>query len=139
MTKILIADDHEIVRNGLRSIIADIPDMEVTGEACNAEELLRKVRENCYDVIVLDISLPDARWLDIMEGLKRENSRIPVLILSTYPEEQYAVRAYRVGAAGYFKKEEASNELAGAIRTVSGGGRYFDSSLVRSMAGDSNE
>ena len=134
MTKILIVDDHAIVRDGLRLIIGDVPDMEAAGEARNGNEVLEKVRRDCYDLVLLDISLPRMDGLEVLKILKREKPDLPVLILSMHPEEQYAVRAFKAGASGYLTKEGASKELIAAIRKVSRGEKYVTPSLAQKLA-----
>jgi len=105
MLKILIADDHPVVRRGLKQIIADTPDMAVGDEATDGREVLSKVRASDYDVVLLDIGMPGMDGLDVLTQLKHEKPRLPVLMLSMYPEEQFAVRALRAGASGYLTKE----------------------------------
>lgn len=134
MIRILIADDHIVVHRGLRQILGDEPDMSVVGEALNAQEVLALVRKRDWDVVVLDISMPGKSGLDIIEELKQERPNLPVLILSMHPEDRYAVRALRVGAAGYLTKESAPEELVKAIRKVVTGGRYVSPSLAERLA-----
>jgi DNA-binding NarL/FixJ family response regulator len=134
MLRILIADDHPIVRQGLRQIIAETSDMAVADEASNGWEVLSKVRAGYYDVVLLDISMPGRSGVDILKELKNERPGLPVLILSIHPEEQYAVRAFRTGASGYLTKESAPDELVAAIRTVSKGRKYVSSSLAEQLA-----
>lgn len=136
MLRILIADDHPIVRQGLRQIITETSDMVVADEASNGWEALSKVRASYYDVVLLDISMPGLYGLDIIRQLKNERPGLPVLILSIHPEEQYAVRAFRAGASGYLTKESAPDELLAAIRKVSIGGKYVSSSLAERLASD---
>lgn len=136
MLKILIADDHPVVRQGLKQIIADSRDMAVGDEATNGWEVLSKVRASEYDVVLLDIAMPGMDGLDVLTQLKRERPRLPVLMLSMYPEEQFARRALRAGASGYLTKESAPDELVGAIRKVSTGGKYVSSSLAEKLAHD---
>ncbi len=136
MLRILIADDHPIVRQGLRQIITETFDMVVADEASNGWEALSKVRASYYDVVLLDISMPGLHGLDIIRQLKNERPRLPVLILSIHPEEQYAVRAFRAGASGYLTKESAPDELLAAIQKVSIGGKYVSSSLAEKLASD---
>ena len=136
MLRILIADDHPIVRQGLRQIITETSDMVVADEASNGWEALSKVRASYYDVVLLDISMPGLHGLDIIRQLKNERPGLPVLILSIHPEEQYAVRAFRAGAAGYLTKESAPDELLAAIQKVSIGGKYVSSSLAEKLASD---
>ncbi len=136
MLRILIADDHPIVRQGLRQLIAKTNDMVVTDEAGNGLEVLSKARASNCDVVLLDISMPGLHGLDIIRQLKSESPRLPILILSMHSEEQYAVRAFRAGASGYLTKESAPDELLAAIRKVSKGGKYVSSSLAEKLASD---
>ena len=136
MLRILIADDHPIVRQGLRQLIAKTNDMVVTEEAGNGWEVLSKARASHCDVVLLDISMPGLHGLDIIRQLKNESPRLPILILSIHSEEQYAVRAFRAGASGYLTKESAPDELLAAIRKVSKGGKYVSSSLAEKLASD---
>jgi two-component system invasion response regulator UvrY len=134
MIKVLIADDHPIVRQGLRQILSGIPDMEVAGEAINAQETLDQVRAGGWDVLVLDITMPDRSGFDILKELKHEQPDLPVLVLTIHGEEQLAVRVLRAGASGYLTKENAPAELVKAIRKVVGGGKYISSSLAETLA-----
>ena len=131
--RILIADDHPIVREGYKKILSDTPDMIVADEAENGQEVLNYIRKKNYDLILLDISMPGRSGLEILKELKNERPRLPVLILSIYPEEQYAVRAFRAGASGYLTKASAPNELISAIRKISQGGRYISASLAEQL------
>jgi len=134
MIKILIADDHAIVREGLKQIISGTPDMAIVAEASNGEDVLEKVSANKYDVILLDISMPGRSGLDILRQLKIEKPKLPIMMLSVHPEEQYAVRALRAGASGYLTKESAPDELIAAIRKISQGRKYVSSSLAEKLA-----
>lgn len=134
MIKILIADDHAIVREGLKQIVADTSDMIVTAEASDGHEVLALLSKNNYDVVVLDMAMPGLTGLDILKQIKRETPKLPVLILSVHPEEQYAVRSLKAGASGYLTKESAPDELITAIRKVSMGGKYIPSSLAEKLA-----
>jgi DNA-binding NarL/FixJ family response regulator len=136
MLKILIADDHPVFRRGLKQIIDDTSDMTVSDEAINGWEVLSKVRASNYDVVLLDISMPGKDGLEVLAQLKHEKPQLPVLMLSMYPEEQFAVRALRAGASGYLTKESAPDELVGAIRKVSAGGKYVSSALAEELALD---
>jgi len=136
MIKILIADDHPIVRKGLKEIIEVTPDMMVGDEASNGQEALEKVRKNDFDVVLLDISMPGRSGLDILKELKSEKPELSVLILSMHPEEQYAVRVLKAGASGYLTKESAPDELIAAIRKASIGRKYISSSLGEKLAFD---
>ncbi len=134
MMRILIADDHAIVRQGLRQTVAGQPDMIVAGEAQNAHETLKLVREQEWDVVVLDITMPGRSGLDLLIELKRERPHLPVLILSMHSEEQFAVRALKARASGYITKQSAPKELIKAIRKVQQGGKYVSPSLAESLA-----
>lgn len=134
MIKILIADDHRIVREGLKQILAETPDMIVADEANNAQEVLRKVWDNDYDVLLLDISMPGRSGLDILKQLKSDRPKLSVLVLSMYSEEQYALRALRAGASGYMTKESAPDELIEAIRKVSTGRKYISPTVAEKLA-----
>ncbi|HNZ65153.1 MAG TPA: response regulator transcription factor [Smithella sp.] len=134
MIRILVADDHAVVRQGVKQILADVQDMTVKDEAQNGSETLKKVAENEYDVVLLDISMPGRSGLEVLEDIKTQHPKLAVLILSMHPEEQYAVRALRAGASGYLTKASAPQELIGAIRKVAGGGKYVTSSLAEKLA-----
>ncbi len=136
MLRILIADDHPIVRHGLRQLIAKTTDMVVVDEASDGWEVISKVGASDCDVVLLDISMPGLNGLDIIRQLKKESPRLPILILSMHSEEQYAVRAFRAGASGYLTKQSAPDELLAAIRKVSIGGKYVSSSLAEKLASD---
>ncbi len=136
MLKILIADDHPILRQGIKQIIEEAPDMEVTGEASNGAEVLTKVYNNDFDIIVLDITMPGRSGLEALKQLKNEKPKTPVIILSMHPEEQYAVRALKAGASGYLTKASAPEELVTAIRKVAQGGKYISSTLAEILASD---
>lgn len=134
MIRILIADDHAIVRAGLRQFIADQADMEVTGEAASGSETVAAVRAAEFDVVLLDISMPDKNGIDTLRLLRHVRPELPVLMLSAYGEDQYAVNVLRAGAAGYVSKEAASTQLVGAIRTVVQGRKYVSPSLAQILA-----
>ena len=134
MIKVLVVDDHPIVRHGLKEILAEEPDMEVSVEATNAAELMQQVQERQWDVIVLDITLPDRSGVDVLKDVKAMYPELPVLILSMHPEEQYATRVLKAGAAGYVTKKSAGDELVTAIRKAVSGGRYVSPSLAEKLA-----
>ncbi len=136
MIKILIADDHAVVREGLKQIISETPDMRVTDEANNGQEVLNKVSEQHYDVVLLDITMPGPSGLDVLKQLKSKKPKLPVLMLSVHPEEQYAVRTLKAGASGYLTKGSATDELIAAIRKISTGKKYVSSSLAEKLAFD---
>jgi len=134
MIRILMADDHAIVREGLKHIIAKTDDMTVSGEADNGQQLLDKVREQRFDVLLLDIGMPGRNGLEVLKQIKTDLPRLPVLVLTIYPEEQYALRVLRAGASGYLTKESAPERLVEAIRKVSAGGRYVSPTLAERLA-----
>jgi len=132
--KILIADDHVIVREGLKQIVAETSDMVVAGEAADSRQTLDLALQQDWDVVLLDISMPGRGGIDTLKELKHGKPELPVLVLSMYPEEQYALRALRAGASGYLTKESAPDELIGAIRKVAQNGRYISNSLAEKLA-----
>ncbi len=134
MIRILIADDHAIVRAGLKQFIADQIDMEVTGEAATGAETVALVRAQPFDVVLLDISMPDRNGVDTLKSLRQITPELPVLILSAYSETQYAVNLLRAGAAGYVNKEAASTQLVSAVRTVVQGRKYVSPALAQILA-----
>ncbi|HOJ51256.1 MAG TPA: response regulator transcription factor [Syntrophales bacterium] len=131
--RLLIADDHPIVREGLKKIIAADQEMEVVAEAGTGEEVLALLKGKKFDCIILDISMPGENGLVITREIKSHHPQLPVLIVSMYPEEQFAIRAFRAGASGYLTKTSAPTELLAAIRKVSKGGRYVSSSLAERL------
>ena len=136
MTRILVVDDHAIVRQGLKQILADTPDLVVAGEASTGQEALEKVRTGEWDVVVLDISLPDRSGLTVLEQLKSQYPELPVLVLSMHAEEQYALRVLKAGAAGYLPKESAPEQLVSAIHKVSRGGKYVSPTLMEKFVSE---
>jgi DNA-binding NarL/FixJ family response regulator len=136
MIKVLIADDHPIMREGLKLILRDTLDIAVAGEASSAQETLQQVLEKDCDIVLLDISMPGRSGLEILNQLKSLKPYVQVLILSTYPEEQYAVRALKSNAAGYLTKSSAPEELITAIRKTAQGGKYVSAALAEKMAFD---
>ena len=136
MIKILIADDHAIVREGLKQILSETPDLVVVAEASSGQEVLEKISKNDLDLVVLDIAMPGRGGLDILKEIKTQKPRLPVLMLSMYPEEQYAIRVLKSGASGYLTKESAPSELVMAIRQISQGKKYISPSLAEKLAID---
>lgn len=136
MTRILIVDDHEVVREGVKTILSEQTGTAVFGEAVAGPEALRFVREQEWDLVVLDLSLGDRSGLDVLKELKNIRPKLPVLILSMHSEEQYARRAFRAGAAGYVTKDSSRAELAEALNKVAAGGKYVSSSLAEKLIVD---
>jgi two-component system invasion response regulator UvrY len=132
---VLIADDHAIVRQGLRQILSETEDLVVAGEADDGAEALALARQQQWDVFLLDISMPNRNGIDTLKQLKREFPKLPVLILSMHAEDQYAVRAIQSGAAGYLTKQSAPEQLVTAIRQVSMGKKYISPTLAEKLAG----
>lgn len=132
--KILIADDHTVVREGLKVILSKLTGVAQIEEVTNGTDALKKIENNIYDLVILDISLPGMSGPEILKNLKIRNIVTPVLILSMHPEEQYALRALRSGASGYVTKDRAGEELLAAIRKISSGGRYLSSELTEYIA-----
>ena len=134
MIKILLADDHTLVRKGIIQILLDVPELDSVDEADDGMEALKKVGNNTYDIVLLDISLPGRSGLEVLKQIKLMKPDLPVLMLSMHPEEQYAVRSIRAGASGYMTKGSAPDELLKAIRKVAKGGRYITSTLAEKLA-----
>lgn len=132
--KILIADDHAIVRHGLKQILADEFKKATFGEARNGQEVLDFVWKDNWDVVVLDITMPGRSGLEVLKEIRKARPRLPVLVLSMHPEDQFAVRVLKSGASGYMTKESAPNELVGAIRKIMAGGRHISTSVAEIMA-----
>jgi two-component system invasion response regulator UvrY len=134
MIKILIADDHAIVREGLKQIVAEEKDMLVAGEAGNTNEMFELLKKEDFAIIILDISMPGRSGLEALKFLKKNYPQVPALILSMFSEEQYGLRALKAGAAGYLKKVSAPTELVSAIRKIVNGGKYINQSLAEKLA-----
>lgn len=134
MIKVLIADDHPVLRRGLRQILEEAPDILVGAEVGTAHEVLSAVREQSWTVVVLDISLPGGNGIDLIKDIRRERPDSRVLILTAHSEEQYAVRALKAGAAGFLNKESAPAKLLEATRRVASGGRYVSPALAETLA-----
>jgi DNA-binding NarL/FixJ family response regulator len=132
--KVLIADDHAIVRRGVRHILSDAFETLMVGEAQNTQETLQLVREQDWDIAVLDISMPGRNGLEALKELKQMRPKLPVLILTTHSEEQYAIRVLIAGAAGYMTKESAPERLIEAIRKVTKGGKYISPAVAEILA-----
>jgi DNA-binding NarL/FixJ family response regulator len=134
MIRIIIVDDHAILRRGLSQIIAENADMQVVGEAESSSEALRLLREKPCDVVLLDVSLPDRNGIETLKLVRREMPKLRVLMLSMHPENQYAVRALKAGAAGYLNKQSAPSQLVSAIRQVQRGGKYLTPAVAEELA-----
>lgn len=131
---VLIADDHAIVRQGLKQILSETDDLLVAGEADDGAEALNLARQQTWDVFLLDVSMPNRNGIDTLKQLKKEFPRLPVLILSMHPEEQYAVRALKAGASGYLTKQSAPELLVTAIRQVASGKKYVSPAVAQQLA-----
>jgi len=138
MLKLLIADDHSVVRRGLRQILEETPDIEVGDEAVDGNEVLEKVRGGSWDALVLDITMPGRNGLDILKEVKAEYPLLPVLILSMHAQEQFAARVLKAGASGYLPKESAPEELVKAVRKICAGGRYITTEQAENIVSHFN-
>jgi two-component system invasion response regulator UvrY len=136
MIKILIADDHAIVRRGLKQILEDVPFVGSVDEAANGQEVLTRLQKKTYDLVMLDISMPGRSGIEVLKELKSEWPKLPVLVLSMYPEDQYAVRALRAGASGYLTKETAADELVTAVAKIVAGGTYVSDTLAEHIVSE---
>lgn len=136
MLRILIADDHDIVRKGLVKVLEEALQPIKIDEANNGQEAVSKVLKSEYGLVVLDLKMPGKSGLDVLKEIKQDRPKLPVLILSMHPEEQFAVRAIRAGAAGYLTKETAGDELVLAVRKALKGERYISGSLAQILAGE---
>lgn len=134
MIRILLADDHTIVREGLKQILGEVADFAVVAEASNGQEVLAEVRIRTPDVLILDMSMPGTSGVALIHQLKSETPRLQILVLSMHKEEQYAVRAIKAGASGYITKESASEQLVNAIRKIAGGGVVISPSVGERLA-----
>jgi DNA-binding NarL/FixJ family response regulator len=134
MIKILIADDHSIVRQGLKQIVADETGMDVTAEASNSSEVFDLLKNGSWDILILDINMPGTSGLAALKQLKDQYPHLPILILSMYSEDQYGIRAFQSGADGYLDKISAPEELVNAIRKIVNGGKYLRPSLAEKLA-----
>lgn len=134
MLKIMTADDHAVVRAGVRQILSETKDMQGVAEADSGAEAIRLAALGHFDLILLDVSLPDTNGLEVLKSLRQQNPEQAVLMLSMHPEEQYAIRALKAGARGYLTKESAPAELVSAVRKVSKGGRYISVAMAEKLA-----
>ncbi|MEI6276082.1 MAG: response regulator transcription factor [Prolixibacteraceae bacterium] len=131
--KILIADDHAIVREGVKLIVKTLPEVTLIDEAADGKEALAKMRSTNYDLAILDISMPEITGLDLLQQLKFHNIETRILMLSFHPQEQYAVRAFKLGASGYLSKDSAFDEMAKAIRKIAAGGKYVSAAFAEKL------
>jgi DNA-binding NarL/FixJ family response regulator len=136
MIRVLLADDHAVVRAGLREILTDAGDIMVAGEATNGQEVLAQVRGHDFDLAVLDMSMPGRSGIDLIKQVKSEKPKLRILILSMHSEQQYAVRALKAGASGYLTKDSAADELVAAIRRIAAGGAYVTPETAERLALD---
>lgn len=134
MIRVLVCDDHQIVRQGIKQILADAADIELAGEAANGPDAVAQVRRGGIDVVLLDIAMPQRDGLDVLKQLKSEFAKLPVLMLSTYPDRQYALRSLKLGAAGYLNKSADSEQMIEAIRCVAGGRLFITPSVGEQLA-----
>lgn len=134
MIKVLVCDDHAVVRRGLRQILSETPDIVVSAEAGSAPELLAAVRAHRFDVVLLDVNMPGGSGIELIGELRKERPGLPVLVLTVYSEDQYAVRALKAGASGFLTKESAPDKLIEAVRKVAGGGRWVSAELAETLA-----
>jgi two-component system invasion response regulator UvrY len=139
MIRIILADDHSVVRCGLRQIMEDESDLKVVAEAATGREALDAALKKGWDVLVLDISMPDMTGLEVLEQLRRRKPKLPVLILTMHEEDQYAVAALRAGAAGYLTKDSAPGKLVDAVRAIAAGHRYISQTLAETLAASAAE
>jgi DNA-binding NarL/FixJ family response regulator len=133
MINILIADDHPIVREGLKKIFAGEPRFQIVEEARTGQEVLNKIKKTDVDMVLMDITMPGKNWLEVLKELRQDYPKLPVLIISMHMEEEYVLRALRAGAAGYLPKESIMTELVEAVRKVSQGGRYISPTLAEKV------
>ena len=138
LIRVLLGDDHRIVREGLKQVLADAPDIQVRAEAADGEDVLRQVQalagEGGLDLVLLDIAMPGRDGMDVLQALRRQWPRLPVLMLSTYPERQYAVRCIKLGAAGYLNKGADPDDMVAAVRKAAGGGVYVTPATAEALA-----
>jgi DNA-binding NarL/FixJ family response regulator len=132
--RILVVDDHAVVRAGIRQFLLDVPDMQVAAEAASAVEAIRCIRDEVFDAVLLDISMPDTTGVDALKQIKRERPTLPVLVVSMHPESRYAVQLLRNGAAGYMQKEMMAADLVGALRQIVSGRRYINENVAELLA-----
>lgn len=136
MIRVLLVDDHAVVREGLRLMLGSATDIEVAGEAENPHQALRQIREHPFDVVILDIAMPEGNGLDLLKQIHAEFPKLAVLVLSMYSEEIYAVRSLKLGAGGYLTKNASPSVLIEAVRKLASGGKYVNPSLLETLASE---
>lgn len=136
MVDILVVDDHAVVRAGVRYFVSDLPDMRIAGEAATAQEAMRLIRSREFDIVLLDIAMPDKSGVEVLKQIKRERPELPVLMLSMHPENRYAVQILRSGASGYVQKEALATELVNAIHTILRGHKYISPAVAELLTAD---
>jgi DNA-binding NarL/FixJ family response regulator len=134
MIRVVIADDHTIVREGLKQVLSAASDLTIVGEAQNGQEVLQRVREQDFEVLLLDMSMPGKSGIELIKQVRAEKPRLRIMVLSMHQEPQYAVRAIKAGASGYLTKESASAQLVSAIRKVAGGGAFITDAVAEQLA-----
>jgi two-component system, NarL family, invasion response regulator UvrY len=139
MINVLIADDHALIREGLKKTLSGEPDMSLVGDASNVADLFKQLERLTVNIVLLDITMPGESGLDALKELRQKYPHIPVLILSFHPEHRFAVRALKAGASGYITKQSATEELVQAIRKIVGGGKYVSSALAEELATELDE
>lgn len=133
MIKILVVDDHALIRKGIKQLLEDSPDMKITGEAEIGMQAISLIRKNYYDLVLLDIVLPDKHGMDVLKQIKAEQPGIKIIVLSAHPEDQYGVRALKAGASGYINKQSSPEKLVGAIRQVISGKKFISEHLAEQL------
>ena len=136
MVDILVVDDHAVVRAGVRYFVAEMPDMHIASEAATAQEAMRLIRAKKFDIVLLDIAMPDQSGVEVLKQIKRERPELPVLMLSMHPENRYAVQILRSGASGYVQKEALATELVSAIQTIMKGHKYISPAVAELLTAD---
>lgn len=136
MVDILVVDDHAVVRAGVRYFVAEMPDMQIAAEAATAQEAIRLIRARKFDIVLLDIAMPDKSGVEVLKQIKRERPELPVLMLSMHPENRYAVQILRSGASGYVQKEALATELVNAIQTIMKGHKYISPAVAELLTAD---
>ncbi|HVS01271.1 MAG TPA: response regulator transcription factor [Thermoanaerobaculia bacterium] len=139
MIRALIADDHPILRRGLAQVLSEAPDVEVTGEAGDADEVIQSMQRDEWDVVVLDLAMPGARGLELLRRLRREHRDVPVVVLSIHPAEQYAMQCLKIGAAAYLNKRNAPEELVEAVRAAAAGRRYLAPEMAERLLEEADD